>query len=382
VLVLVALALTVAGWRELQQQLATTPPVVEEIDVLDLFTDTSPIVVTFTVDWRKSPVIVTHDELRRTPSIWRYMHFEDWDAVPAAIRNDALDAMFRRYEHLLTDPDVWDRMGPRGWDAVPQPMRALAYRHMCAYWSGYYDVGADYDIPRGLMADTLSAIVMAESWFDHRAVNSNQWGNRDLGVAQASDFARDRMRELYTQDVVDVFFSDADYFDPWEGTRFVAIWIDLLLEDVGGDLEMAIRAYHRGVPRALVREEVAESYLQTVLRRRNRYIRNQGVSPSWSYLWHRDRELIGDAWPWIRARRDRERPLLPARPLTRSGDPPWKGDKIAPGPRSDLLRDPVRPCARACRGSTGAGAGIARRGLPRSHSTRPGHDRASDAVNG
>jgi hypothetical protein len=243
------------------------------------------------------------------------MHFEDWDGVPRALREEALDAMFTRYEHLLTDPDVWDRMGPGAWDAVPQPMRALAYRHMCEYWSGYYEVGTEYEIPRGLMADTLAAIAMAESWFDHRAVNTNQWGNRDLGVAQASDGARERLRELYAEGVVDVFLSDTDYFDPWEGTRFVAIWIDLLLDEVGGDLEMAVRAYHRGVPRALDREEVAESYLQTVLRRRRRYIRNQGDSPSWSHLWHRDRELIGDAWPWLRARRDRSRPLLPSHPL-------------------------------------------------------------------
>jgi hypothetical protein len=210
-------------------------------------------------------------------------------------------------------------------------MRALAYRHMCEYWSGFYDVGAGHGIPARLMADTLAAIVMAESWFDHRAVNENQWGNRDLGVAQASDGARDRFRELYAEQVVDVYLSDADYFDPWDGTRFVALWVKLLLAEVGGDLEMAVRAYHRGVPRALAREEVAESYLERVLQRRRRYVRNQGQSPSWSYLWHRDRDLIGEAWPWIRARRDRELRPLPSRPLLNSPHVaatnwPWKWD--------------------------------------------------------
>jgi hypothetical protein len=304
-----------AGWRELERRLATVPPMVQPIDVVDLYTDDTPVSVTFTIEWRKVPVVVTRDDLRRTPSIWRYIHFEDWDRVPVVLREESLAAMFSRYEHLLTDPDVWDRTRPTAWDAVPQPMRALAYRHMCEYWSGYYDVGTEYEIPPRLMADTLAAIVMTESWFDHRAINVNQWGNRDLGVAQASGGARERLRELYAGGEVDVLLEDSDYFDPWQGTRFVAIWVRLLLDEVEGDLEMAVRAYHRGVTRALAKEEVAESYFQTVLRRRRRYIRNQGESPSWSYLWHRDRDLIGEAWPWIRARRDRNRPFLPSTPL-------------------------------------------------------------------
>jgi len=315
VLAVLGAAVALLAWREVQRRLETRAPAVAEVEILGLFTDTRPVTITFTIEWRKAPVTVTHDDLRRTPSIWRYMHFEDWDAVPPGLREEALGRLFDRYEHLLTDPDMWDRLGARGWDRIPQPIRALAYRHMCEYWSGYYDVGTRFEIPPGLMADTLAAIVMAESWFDHRAVNENPWGNRDLGVAQASDGARARFRELHARGVVDVHLADEVYFDPWQGTRFVALWVKLLLEELGGDLDMAVRAYHRGAARALAREEVAESYLQTVLQRRRRYIRNQGNSPSWDYLWHRDRALVGEAWPWMRAKQDRARPLLPSRPL-------------------------------------------------------------------
>jgi hypothetical protein len=313
----------VLAHREVERRLATTPPTVPGIDILGLFTDDRPIRITWTANWQKIPLTTTRDAFRRDWPLWRHMHFEDWDTVPGPLREEALDAMLARYRHLLTEPEVWDRMDPYGWDLVPQPVRALAFRHMCEYWSGYYDVGGAHGIPRGLMADTLSAIVMTESWFDHRAVNTNPWGNRDLGVAQASDGARERFRELYEIGVVDVLLTDEDYFDPWNGTRFTARWMDLLLDDVGGDLEMAVRAYHRGVPRALAREEVAENYLETVRRRRRQYIRNQGGSPSWNYLWQRDRALIGEAWPWIRAQRDRQRATpLPSTPQVFLV-PPW-----------------------------------------------------------
>jgi hypothetical protein len=153
---------------------------------------------------------------------------------------------------------------------------------MTQYWNGYYQVGAGTDVPRGLMADTLTAIVMAESWFEHRAVNANPWGNRDLGVAQASDAARARMIALHDAGLVDVRLDDGDYFNPWQGTRFVALWMRMLLGEASGDLDVAVRAYHRGTERALLGE--GEDYLATVQRRR-RLVRTTDASSPWAYLW-------------------------------------------------------------------------------------------------
>jgi hypothetical protein len=91
-----------------------------------------------------------------------------------------------------------------------------------------YDVGARYGIAPGLVSATAGAIVMSESWFEHRAIHGDRSGNVDIGLAQASDFARARMPELCKQGVVDVELTMASgKSGPWmssPGRQGECVW--------------------------------------------------------------------------------------------------------------------------------------------------------------
>jgi hypothetical protein len=302
-LVMVAVALTLlctAGVAALHwwiDRAARTLPHVAEIELYPLFVDTTPITLRFVVsgvvvDWRATADDIVHSDL-----LWQRMRLPEWNTVPGALRAQGLANMLDRYRPVLMDPSVWDRMDAGQWDLVPQPMRTIAYRHMVAYWTGYYDVGKRYGLAPKMVADTVAAIVMTESWFEHRAVFVNGDGARDLGLAQASDYARDRLRQLHGHGLVDFIATDAEYFDPWIATRFAAVWMALLLDEARGDLDLAVRAYNRGIARA--DDEAGAAYLALVRRRLTRFIQNDGAPPAWDVVWTKARALQRQAWPWI-----------------------------------------------------------------------------------
>jgi hypothetical protein len=308
VVVLVGAALPALVTDALHRYTATTLPAVATVRVADLYIDTTPVHLTITAAWQKVSFVATRDMVLSDATLWRTMQLEDWGSVPAPLQRDGLHAVLARYSGFLSDPHVWDRLTPEDWDLVPHPIRVLAFRHMTEYWRGYYGVGDEHGIPPRLVSETLAAIVMAESWFEHRAVNTNPWGNRDVGVAQASDGARSRMRAWFHAGDVDVLLSDAHYFNPWHGTRFVAVWMKWLLDQGSGDLDFAVRAYHRG-PSGAARGEGAE-YLD-VVRRRRRFLRDRDHPGAWGHLQERDRRFIVDAWPWLTApRQGPERPAV------------------------------------------------------------------------
>lgn len=84
---------------------------------------------------------------------------------------------------------------------------------------------------------------------------------------------------------IDVAIGPNDYVDPWRATRLVAIWFNLMLREANGQLDLAVRAYHRGCPQAHRGEGMA--YLENVTRLRRRYIRNEDSSPAWDFLYVR-----------------------------------------------------------------------------------------------
>ena len=260
---------------------APTPP--QSISPLHALSNLRPVLITITTpSWTKEGQVVSVDRLGTDRTLWREMHFDDWDRISRHFREPALLAMIRAYEDVFVGPAVWSIMTAADWDEIPQPVRSVAYLRMIWHWAAVEAVGAEFGLPVEQMAQTIGAIVMAESWFEHRAINENRWGNRDFGLAQCSDHCRETLAEMAARGDIPFRPVDDAYFNPWTGTRVATVWFERELMRAGGDVDLATRAYHRGLDRA--HDEKGDTYLKGVQRLRERYIRAQGQSETWRWL--------------------------------------------------------------------------------------------------
>jgi hypothetical protein len=246
----------------------------------EIVSNRTPIRLTVTEDWQKVSMTVSAEDVMSSAPLWRKMHLDDWDRVPMPYRRAALDAMRRRYGWVTQGPEVWEGMDAIDWDVVPQPIRAVAFIRMAQERAR--GIGDGSSARRQLVADTLGAIIATESWFEHRAVNVNPAGDRDLGIGQLSAFCRHVLRRRSMAGAADCPYRDEEYANPWMASHAAAVWFGLMLDEADGDVDLAVRAYHRGIGHA--RLGAATAYLDRVKRHRRWVDGSYAGSPSWRHL--------------------------------------------------------------------------------------------------
>ncbi len=173
-------------------------------------------------------------------------------------------------------------MEAEDWDYVPQSARAMAFLNMIRHWAHHYEVGRAHGLELLLVTDTLQAVAMSESWFEHRAVYVNWDGSRDIGLAGASDYARQAIRRMHAAGRLEFSLTDDEYYNPYNASRMLTRWFQIMLDEAEGSVDLAVRAYNKGIGRAHLGE--GDKYLEGVKRRRRRYIRNEGDSRAWRFL--------------------------------------------------------------------------------------------------
>jgi hypothetical protein len=232
--------------------------------------------------WDPRRIVVTYEEIRTDRRLWATMFFRDWDRIPSPLREQALSRMLAGFRRLIDRPRSWRGMTPRDWDRVPQPIRGMAFMNMVARWEACLGISERFSLPRGEIVSRLRALTMGESWFEHRAAGENPDGSTDLGLAQATTSTRAVLRRHAAAGITHLRLEDEDYFDPLKSSGVLVYWFGLMLEETGGDLDLATAAYNVGSGRA--RRGEGREYLDGVRGLEARFMTGRSRSPTWRFL--------------------------------------------------------------------------------------------------
>jgi hypothetical protein len=271
----------------MQRALTVGPlPAVPERSTFGSLFDLTPMALTITENWEKVPTVVPAYLVKSDVTLWRKMHFEDWNVIPQPVREAGLSAMMARYGTLFAPGHRnWSNMSSTDWDEIPQPIRAIAFIRMAQHWAAHYAIGREYGLSPAAMADTVGAIIMAESWFEHRGFYTNPDGSTDIGLGGSSAYCRRVLRARYDHGEIDFTLQDEQYFNPWDSSRAVAVWFQMMLDEAEGDVDLAIGAYHVGI--AAARDGGGHEYVASVKRKRRRFIRDDGAPEAWHFVYRR-----------------------------------------------------------------------------------------------
>ncbi|HLC62246.1 MAG TPA: transglycosylase SLT domain-containing protein [Candidatus Nanoarchaeia archaeon] len=257
------LSLGLAGELNSVELIPRIPP----ISAYSALIDDKPLEARITANWTKIPLVVTRRDIESDGFFWRNTYFDDWDFLPEELRHSGIEKMIEKYGHLISDNTQWQCMTHNDWDYIPPLIRAMAYMKMVDYWSDYHRIGNKFGFDAKHLADIVKAIVMTESWFEHRGLTVNKDGTRDLGLSGATDSTRKAMRRIYG-----IGMEDDNYFDPFRAAKVAVLWFDRMLLESKGKEELAIRAYYRGISKAMQGEGI--DYGKRVYTLKNNYITN------------------------------------------------------------------------------------------------------------
>lgn len=230
---------------------------------------------------------VTLSELLNDAKYWRIIGPSGWDALPKEVREESLKRQFEKYDYAL-DSIVWNEMTPNDWDKVPKVVRMVAFLKIAKKIAEEYELEKYSKQPGS--TEAFQSILIQESYLNHRSIKrenktvkpkKNNYKNTDLGIAQNSDWSRNRLRK--TPEFKDI--KDEEFFEPLKSISAGAYEFRDRMKEAKGNLELTIKSYNAGIGAARMNTKRAQEYNSWVQTRLQRLTNpDETTQPTWAYI--------------------------------------------------------------------------------------------------